>query len=127
MSASRKLRGSDDGPFQGGGRVEKREKETALLNKQELRGLGEDQIRSHLETVLEEFLNRSHDADRNRLIKRIKENHSGVVAVNEETGEIIATANDDHDLTKELLNKDYDSESTLIIRADEWTGNNRIR
>lgn len=127
MSASGKLRGSDDGPFQNGGRVEKGETETALLNKRELRGLGEAQIRSHLETVLEEFISRSHNADRNRLISHIKESYSGIVAVNEDTEEIIATADDHHSLTEMLLDKDYDNENTLIIRADERTGNNQIR
>lgn len=124
MSTSGKLRGTDDGPFQNGGRFNKDETETALLNRRELRGLGEDQIRSHLETVLKEFVSRSRNADRDRLINRIKEDYSGVVAANEESEEIIATADNHHNLTIKLLDKDYDSENTLIIRADERAGNN---
>ncbi len=135
MSTSTKLRREDNGPFreggpkegsgpfQEGGRVGKEEPETSIVSRRELRGLGEEQIRSHLETVLNEFINRSQDSEKTHLINEVKSQYSGVVAVNEDSGEIIAQAEDQHSLTEELLGKNYDSESTLIIRTDERTGN----
>lgn len=57
-----------------------------------------------------------HQIAYDRMISKIKgEYDEGFVAINEETGDVIAYAPSQHELTKELLSLDYDPENTLLL------------
>lgn len=51
-----------------------------------------------------------------RMISEVKSRYDeGFVAINEETGDILAHAHSQHELTQSLLSLDYDPETTLIL------------
>lgn len=58
---------------------------------------------------------------REELVQRIRQEHAdmGVVTVDEPTGDVIAAAHDDHEMTETLMSKDYDEERALTIRIHE--------